>query len=205
MAVNSTTHYNHFKSQVAFLRERRRNFENAFNANVLNREDIGFAYMGLYLSVFTEFESFLEELFVGIVSGQIKHSSSLVGRRVRILPKMLTEEIIFANKKYIDWFPYEQWTVPRANLFLDQGHPYTQMSTEDLKKLENYQILRNVIAHKSKFAINKFNTTISALPLLPDEKLPGGYLRSIPNRVNGRTQIEIAFDEISVLAKKLCT
>jgi len=65
-------------------------------------------------------------------------------------------------------------------------------------------LLRNAVAHKSDSAKSKFEASIQAIPLLPQEKTPIGFLRSKPHGVSGLTQYQIAVLDLEAIAQKLC-
>lgn len=71
-------------------------------------------------------------------------------------------------------------------------------------KIANYHKIRNAIAHKSKKAMKEFGAIISSSTLLPIERTPHGYLRNIPNRATGKTQLEIISDELEAISYTLC-
>jgi hypothetical protein len=84
------------------------------------------------------------------------------------------------------------------------GKPFTFLTDIQKNRIANYHTIRNAIAHKSKKAMNGFNTLITGLALLPIEKTPQGYLRNIPNPATGKSQLEIISDELQAITFTLC-
>lgn len=206
MPKNSKTLHKEFLKKLKVLDEIRKNFESASNSRIISSNDIIQAYSGLYLDTFTEFESLIEILFFGILNGSIKLNNPDIKRKITINPRNEIESIVIGEKRsYLDWLPYSDFTIPRAKLYFIDGKPFTLLSEDQKNKLKNYHKIRNAIAHKSKKATKEFNDVIAGLTLLPIEQTPQGYLRNIPNRATGKTQLEIISDELKSIAFTLCS
>jgi hypothetical protein len=177
--------------------------EGLLSSGAINLRDIEHLYAGLYMELFTEFESLLEELFFGLYNGAYISRHYSINRKSRISPITEIQPIVYGGKAYVNWLPYKENTLKRAKLFFDLGEPFQQLSNIEIKSITNYHIIRNAIAHKSPNSLNQFNNIISGLPLLPREKTPTGYLRSIPGGT-GQNQFQIAIVELKILANKLC-
>jgi hypothetical protein len=169
----------------------------------IDLNDIQHLYAGLYMELFTEFESLLEELFFGLFNGTYFSRHYTVTRKSRISPVSEIQPIVYGGKAYVNWLPYKENTLKRAKLYFDLGEPFQQLTNPEIQLISNYHILRNAIAHKSPNSLDKFNNIIAGLPLLPREKTPTGYLRSIPAGI-GQNQFQIAVGELKILANKLC-
>lgn len=205
MPKNSRTIHTEFLRKLRALNSTRVNFEAAFGSTIVTAVDINQAYAGLYLDLFTEFENLIENLFLGLLSGGVSHHNGAVVRRVLIKPVAEVEAVLLGEKKnYLDWIPYKDHTIPRAKLHLIDGKPFTSLSDVQKGKIASYHKIRNAIAHKSKKAMREFNAILSASILLPIERTPQGYLRHVPNRATGKTQLENISDELSAIAHVLC-
>ena len=203
MPKNSLTIHKEFQKKVKELNEIRRNFEVAFNAGNINAQDIIQAYSGLYLETFTYFENLIEMLFLGMISGEVAHHNSIIVKKIKIKPATETQAVIFAQKPYLDWLPFDK-TIPRANIYFTDGKPFSLLTTDQNKKLTNYHKIRNAIAHKSGKAILEFEKIINGLTLLPIEKTPTGYLRNIPSAATNKTQLQIISEELVAISFTLC-
>lgn len=205
MARNSRSLHRDFLNKLTALNLTRLNFERAFASSAINSDDITQAYAGLYLDLFTEFENLIEILFLGILNGTIKANNTTVRRKVFIKPIIELEAVLLGEKKnYLDWLPYTDNTIPRANIHFIDGKPFSFLSTLQKGKISNYHKIRNAIAHKSKKAMREFHAIISISTLLPIERTPHGYLRNIPSRATGKTQLEIISDELEAISYTLC-
>lgn len=204
MAKSSKTLHKELMRKLKRLDNTRLNFERAFSAGTILDEDISQAYAGLYLDLFTEFENLLENLFMGVITGTVKHNNSAVSKLVTIKPVSAIETILLGEKRqYLDWLPYTN-TLDRAKLYFTDSKPFSLLTIPQKNKISNYHKIRNAIAHKSKKAMKEFTDIISLSTLLAHEKLPQGYLRNIPSRATGKTQLQIISDEIEAISYALC-
>jgi hypothetical protein len=204
MGKRSSTLLRTFRAKLANLEEIRQKYENLFAAGNLALDDIYQGYSGLYLDLFTEFESFLESLFIGLLSGDYYSSDPDVKRKVKFVPSSMSVEVLYSGRSYLDWIPYPDHTIARAKRFFDNGLPFTNVTQPAKDRLNNLYVIRNAIAHKSPKAQVEFQTLISYLTLLPHERTPAGYLRSTPNPATGDTQFQIAAQNLEGICKLLC-
>jgi hypothetical protein len=190
--------------KLALLEATRARVEALLLSGHLSVEDVEQVYAGLFLDAFTEFEGLLEDLFLGIVSGSHKSAVPTTKRRVKIVPIALTQEICFEGRAYLDWLPIDKYTTKRAGRFLDNGEPFSRLTKDEEKTIERLHLLRNAVAHKSDNAKHKFEVSIQAWPLLPQEKTPAGFLRSKPQGPAGFNQYQIGVSQLETIAQKIC-
>lgn len=195
--------HENFKQQLVSIETTRNKMENLILSHHILTPDIEHVYAGLFMELFTDFESLLEELFFGLLNGKLFTRVYPVIKKANITPISEIKNIVFGGKAYVNWLPYNEHTLPRAKLYIDAGEPFCRLTHVDILKIKNYHIIRNAIAHKGQNSLDKFNSMIAALPLLPSEKTPTGYLRSKPH-VAGQTQFEIAAIELKALTNILC-
>jgi hypothetical protein len=194
-----------FSSRRNNLEQTRGKMENLLATGQIGTNDIEQVYTGLYLDIFTEFESSLEALFLGLLSGTFYSKAVIIQRRARIQPVTMTRQVVFGVKSYLDWLPYKEHTVRMAKNFFVDGKPFTLLADNQVSELDDYCVIRNAIAHKSESANTKFQTMIAGLPLLPSEKSPAGYLRSRPYAsMPVQTQYEIAVLELEDMLRTIC-
>ncbi len=120
MPKNSKTLHKEFLKKLKALDDTRTKFESAFSSSIILNEDIRQAYAGLYLDLFTEFENLIEELFIGIMKGEVKPNNPIVKSKIKIKPIAELETVMHGTKakKYFDWLPYsEQYTSESEDLF----------------------------------------------------------------------------------------
>jgi hypothetical protein len=104
----------------------------------------------------------------------------------------------------LSWFPYE-WTENRAQAFFAGGRPFTFLTNTDKTFLLDLMAIRNAVAHQGHHAIRKFEKRlISGTPLLPRERTPVGYLRSVLRTAPVQTRYEQIAAECARVAYKLC-
>lgn len=192
-----------FEVQTHSIENTRARMEALFVAGSIDLQDIEHSYAGLYMELFTDFEALLEDLFFGLYSGTHISRHYTINKKSRIAPNGEIQPIVYGGKAYVNWLPYGEHTLKRARLFFDLGEPFRQLSNAEITSITNYHTIRNAIAHKSPNSLNLFNRLIAALPLLPQERTPTGYLRSKPSGI-GQTQFEIAAIELKLLTNKLC-
>jgi len=204
MRKRSPTLLRNFRTKLINLEGIQQKYEGLFAPGHLSLEDIYQGYSGLYLDLFTEFESFLESLFIGLLTGDYYSSDPAVKRRVRFVPSSMSVEVLYSGRSYLDWIPYPDYTIARAKRFFNDGLPFTRITQPEKDRLNNLHIIRNAIAHKSSKAQSEFETLISYLTLLPQERTPAGYLRSVPNPATGHTQFQIAAQDLDVICALLC-
>jgi hypothetical protein len=205
MPKHSRTLHNEFSNKVQALDATRQSFETAFTTHLISDADIIQGYAGLYLDLFTEFEGLIESLFIGLLSGSITPNNTIIRRKITIKPVSEIESVLFGEKRaYLDWLPYADHTIKRANIYFYNGKPFTLLNDIEKGKIKTYHKIRNAIAHKSKKTRNDFLKIINGLTLLPIESTPQGYLRNIPNASTGQTQLEIIGNELTIISHKLC-
>ncbi len=192
-----------FEQRTSSIERTRKKMELLLSQNNIDIKDIEHLYAGLYMELFTEFESLLEELFFGLYNGTYTSPNINIVRKSKITPVSEIQPVVYGGKAYVNWLPYKEHTLKRAKLFFDSGEPFQQLSPLQKNKISEYHIIRNAIAHKSPNSLNHFNNIISQLALLPREKTPTGYLRSKPQG-SGQTQFEIAIVELKLMTQTLC-
>ena len=172
----------------------------------MSRRDAEQVYDALFINTMTAFETFLEDLFLGLlVDGQgLSSEKSTFSRRVTIRSHKVAREIVIGpNRKYVDWLPYDQ-TEGRAKLFFRGGRPFTVVSTTERNLLKRCSAIRNRIAHNSRHSNETFQkVVIGNLSILPRDRTPSRYLRSLFRLNPAQTRYENLAAEILRLARRL--
>jgi len=170
----------------------------------VKRHDVSLFYEGIFLRTVTSFESLMEELFVGLLSGGIvpRHN---VRPRVTFRSAAIARDVMLGGKAYVDWLPYRH-TENRASAFFRGGQPFSNLDKADVKSLDRMLTIRHAVAHQSRAARRKFeDEVIGSTPLLPVERTPAGFLRSVFSVMPPRTQYEDIAGTCALLARKLCS
>ena len=164
-------------SQFRALDYTRRRIDGLVVSGNLSRRAAEQMYESLFLSSFTAFEVFIDELFLTLL---VKPSPNATGAVPRVTVRSFSvgrELIMGAGRKYVDWLPYER-TLERANLFFRGGRPFTSVALADRNLVNKAQIIRNAIAHRSRYSERRFEREIiGATALPPREYKPAAYLR----------------------------
>ena len=170
----------------------------------VTRQEINLFYEGILLRTVTSFEGVIEELFVGLLTGGIIPARA-VRPRVTFRSPAVARDVILGGRSYVDWLPY-RYTEDRADAFFRAGEPFSKLDNTDKRSLERILTIRHAVAHQSRAARNKFEAqVIAGASLLPSERTPAGYLRSVFRVSPPRTQYEDIASTCAILARKLCT
>jgi len=148
------------------------------------------------------FEAQLEELFVGLMTGQLIHSQSHV-RPVVILPnKRAAKSIISAGRAYVDWLPYEQHLKRRAPSFFVDGAPFVGLDSVSRAALEKATTIRNALAHASDHSQKSFEKKFITGRQIPvSQRRPAPYLRG--QHSIGRTRFDATVSELVLVMQQL--
>ena len=172
----------------------------------MSQRDVEQVYRALFISTVTAFETFLEDLFLGLlVDGRgLTSERSTFSKRVIIRsPRVAREIVIGPNQKYVDWLPYDL-TEKRARLFFGGGRPFTAVSAPERRLLKRCSAIRNRIAHNSRHSNERFQkVVIGTLAILPRNRTPARYLRSLFRLNPTQTRYENLAAEILRLARRL--
>lgn len=136
------------------------------------------AYRGAFLSFHSHVENTIEYLFMGLIRGRVDHRLAGVRPLIHVRSDRVATKVVFEGRKYADWLPYNRHTHDRAKIYFASGKPFTLLSKEDRKALDNLTVLRNALAHESSQALRRFHEEFTAGKALPaDQRRPAGYLR----------------------------
>ena len=145
---------------------------------------------GLFLRVFTAYESDLERLFLHYVTG----GRSLDRRRARTFLSVRDENL--ARRVVLGGASFLSWSTPKdirdtVENFIDQGWPISDVMRAHAQDLADIEYVRNRIAHESPKARRDFNAV--QRNLLKTERLfrltPGHLLRMRSQRL-GKLHIQ---------------
>lgn len=192
----------HFRS----LNDTRAKIVNLASQNLITQNAISHLYEGLFLSAHVAFEGFLENLFIGLlVDGQ-----GLISSRTDIVPRIVVRKheiaraIVFGSERqYVDWFPYQR-TIKLAEIYFRGGKPFSDLTQLHKDSLNKCHIIRNAIAHKSRYSLQKFEeSVISSTPLPPKERKPAGYLAGNFRGAPAQTRFENLIAQLLLTAYDL--
>ena len=203
MAKPATSLANALVGHLKALEWTRSKMETLLARDVIVRRDIERVYEGLYLDAITSLENLIEGLFLGLLTGRIVHSSSVVPR-VTFRSDRVARDVVFGGRNYVDWFPY-RYTEQRARAFFRSGIPFATLDKAHKTQLKNLLYIRNAIAHKSSYAKRTFEQeVIGSLLLTPRERTPAGFLRSRFRIAPVQTRYENLVADMVSIALELC-
>jgi hypothetical protein len=163
-------------------------------------------YESLFLSAFTSFEVFVEDLFLLLLVGASKRNPAISSAVPRIAVKSFSvarDLVVGPGRKYVDWLPYER-TMERAKLFFRGGRPFTEVPVGERELVNRAQVIRNAIAHRSRYSEERFETqVIAGTALAPRERKPAGYLRGLLSAYPSVCRYENYATGLLGLAKRL--
>ena len=173
--------------------------------NIIVLRDIEQIYSGLYLDAITSFERLIEDLFLGILVGNLNSRLPRVSPRINYSSHKMARIAVFGGKNYANWLPYS-YTLNRARAFYRQrGLPFNALNNSDINIIDMVYYIRNAIAHKSHYSIKKFKEeVIGNINLNPREKKPAGFLRTMYRAFPPMTRYEYYIGEIKFMARKIC-
>jgi hypothetical protein len=199
----ATTLSDSYTSRLLAFERARRKFERLLAKGDITRHDVSLFYEGILIRTVTGFEGLMEELFVGLLAGSIMPGRN-VHPRVTFNSPIVARDVMLGGRAYVDWLPYHH-TDKRASAFFRGGCPFTNLEKADIKLLEKLILIRNAVAHQSRSARNKFeNEVIGGAPVLPVERTPAGYLRTMFRTAPDQTRYEDIASTCALLARKLC-
>jgi len=193
-----------FRRSLKHLDYTRKRMEKLRSEGEISKRDVNSVYEALFLRAVARFESFLEELFLGILEKRVRYK-----RTRRIALKMTPKshqaliDIVFQENRYLDWLPFKQ-TEGRAGFYLLGGRPFSDLEQPDKDVIVKIVAIRNAIAHHSKQSKKQFKRqVIQSLTLLKGEKTAAGFLRSqVQPSV---TRFEVYVGELGRIAAHLCS
>lgn len=168
----------------------------------LANRDLDSFYEGIFLKSITLFESFIEELFIGLLYDKYKFNTRKKVQKLIFPSKKIALNYLMNNKKYLDLLPYDRLK-QNSTIFYNEDNPFSNLTKPDINFLNDIYILRNSIAHNSLTANKKFVKFINDKhPSLPiSMKTPAKFLQSLNNP--NQTMFEIYIIELNVIANKI--
>ena len=194
-----------YAGHLRYLDLTRKKMEQLLAEGTIVRRDIDQVYMGLYLDCMTSFESLIENLFMGLLSGRFDVATGSAVPLVRFRNKPAIRPLLYAGRPYADWLPYDR-TEQLADRFFSNGGPFKLLNDNDKSLMRQCSYIRNAIAHKSPFSDNIFKSrVIGNQNLMAREKTPPGYLRSVYRHAPVQTRYEYFALSLAAIARKLCS
>lgn len=112
-----------------------------------------------YLRIFVSWESFLEESFIRYAIGAISPSGNAPNTLIHPQNIGHALDLVIAGRDYISWNSASE-IIQRSALYFQDGEPYRSALEPAITDLDEMNIIRNRIAHKSAKSKSKFNSFI---------------------------------------------
>ncbi len=191
-------------SHLQNLELTRQRGESLMSSKQIVRRDIEQIYRGLWLDACGSFEQFIEQLFFGLLVGDLVHPSRNVVPRIKFQSYIVARDVICSGKSYVDWLPYDH-TDKIAMAFFRNGLPFKSLLSTERNTIRDICHIRNAVAHKSRYSQGVFEKNIiGSLTLPPRDKFPAPYLRTIFRITPNQTRYESYIIEMADIARKLC-
>ncbi len=204
MTKSSIDILNAFRDKLLILNKIREKQETLFSKGYLNKRDIEEVYAAVFIDAIVSFEAFIEQLFIGLLAGQIKHSNRTVKAKVSVRNCTCAHDLVCLNQKYFSWLPFEN-TQKIATIFFNGGRPFSLLDNQAKAKITKCLRVRHAFAHQSEYALKLFKEeVIKGLSLMPRERNPKSYLRSQFSSNPVTTYYQVLIGDLLVIAKHLC-
>lgn len=204
MAKSSKKILGSFQARLKALEQIRSKQESLYANNQLARRDIEEVYGAIFLDAVVSFEALIEEVFVGLLAGQLKSTEPRFNTRVQIRSVIVARDAILRGKGYFNWLPYKN-TEGLAKVFFTGGRPFTCLDNKDRNHVKKCLKTRDALAHQSQHARSKFRDTVLAgFNLTPRDRRPKSFLRAQFSANPPKTYFEQLVGELYSIASKLC-
>ena len=165
----------------------------------LAKRDLDSFYEGMFLKSVTLFESFIEELFIGLLYDKYRLKSRKKVQKQIFSSRKLVLNYLLNGKNYLDLLPFEKLK-KTTNIFFKKDNPFFSINETQKNILRDVFIVRNAIAHSSFASNQKFQNLIrrnySNLPEI--SRSPSGLLQSLNN--DRQTVFEVYIMELNSIS-----
>jgi hypothetical protein len=181
-----------FQTRVRTLTRARLRAEDLHTRGQMRLSDVELLYEALFMNLVRAFESTIEKCFLGLIAGTHKSVQSGVRPIVTTGSIITARRIVSSDRSFLDWLPYENHTRKRADAFFSRGKPFIKLPAQVTRQLTEVLTTRNAIAHESAHAHRQFRRQVLGnLPLLPRERRPAAFLRTIYAHHPAETRFEL--------------
>lgn len=161
--------------------------EKAKHERAILDADVKTAYAGAWIILTAAAERSVEDIFLRLLCGKIEYNKRRVSPVIECRSLQAAKRIVRGSRPYVDWFPYETHTLPRAKSFFTSGKPFTQLGSTQIGAFEIATSIRNALAHDSDHAVRKFRRRCVIPHSIPaSESSPAAYLRGSISKTQTR-------------------
>ena len=148
-----------FLERVMSLDRYLQKIESLYGLGHITQQDAERAYRGAYLEFHIGLEQAIEKLFLGLLRGSLRSRSHRVHPRISVKSHRVASEVVRGANRFVDWLPYDR-TLQRAEVFFRGGRPFTSLTWQEKKELEDSTAIRNALAHESSVALKRFRAAL---------------------------------------------
>ena len=176
--------------------------ERLYSESLVAKRDVEHIYGAIFLGAYASFEGMLEDLFLKLLTARVRLPRS-VRSKVIFRSDLAARGVVFGERKYVDWVPYDRTTKRAESLFYG-GRPFSKLDANEKNLIKAVCIIRNAIAHQSGHARKQFDKeVVSNLTLAPRERTPTGFLRSLHSSAPNVTRYEQLIGDLISIARNL--
>jgi ribosomal protein S14 len=153
-----------------------------------------------FLSMHSDFEIFLEDLFYSAVTGSSGIENCVP--HVTFINRDQANLIFFNDKSYVNWMPYPRGARKISRAAFVSGSPFDRLENQRRENdvLLEFTNLRNAIAHRSQHALKQIEHLTK--PMKPRRRHAAGYLQS---RSSGMSKFSSYATDIRIIAAALAS
>ncbi len=160
------------------------------------------AYAGAFLEFYANVERAIESLFLGLLRGRLKSSDSSVRPLIKVNSDAVARAILSSDRPFVDWLPYDNYTLSRARAFFSGGKPFSMLGSSDKSAFKDAAVVRNALAHQSSAAMGRFRKRLVESRNIPrDQRRPGPYLRGM--HTIGQSRMNFMLGRLVVVMTRL--
>lgn len=177
--------------------------EQEFARKRLRITDVELVYSSSFLSVCSQWESFLQDILFETVCGEesVKRGNR---RYVTFATRNHLKSVLrFPDKGYLS-IPNLKRAEELTALFIRHGRPISVVSEQNRTFLYQAVQIRNAIAHESSFAKQHFQNNVPGVDALPRQKrFPGAFLRHEFRTAPSQRRYELYYAAYRSAAKEI--
>lgn len=156
-----------------------------------------------FLKIFMSWEDFLERTFIRYMCGGHTNSDYAPKRYIQPINLDHALNILRQARRFIDWTRGNE-IIHRSKLFFQDGEPYATTIGASLQQLDEMKVIRNKIAHQSKYATRNFQQLVrNKYGYYPKGITAGKLLISNIPSTNPKTVLKEYYDLLLTLGKMI--
>jgi hypothetical protein len=193
----------HFNKEILRLINFNVTNQARFNAGQLNQNQIDLLVESIFFNCFRYYENYIREAFLLCCLGKVFKRPRV---RSYLNPKNFqhSEALIKSTSRYLDWSSPDS-LIQRAEIYLENGHPISNIINGRIIQLRTFKKLRNHVAHDSIESLNEYRQVLTAYHGFVPVNIPtvGQFLMQASLITPGHNLLEDFFSVIQDVASDL--